>query len=154
MSVNKRKREKVCMKTNDRERLVRKPEKHSCHLVLNVRDLPASLAFNLAFITGSSVGNATWLALLRHFLAFTSIRRAGQRTSGSLSTCAVGILGVESYLQIGTPVAALPGAWCYMVGAGTEWPGISILWLGEVESLICNFCLSMAAHKLVWADPS
>ena len=57
LSVNKRKGEKVCMKTNDSERLVRKPEKHIRHLVLNARDLP------------------------RHF-AFTSIRWAGQRASG------------------------------------------------------------------------
>ena len=82
MSLNKRKREKVCMKTNDRERLVRKTEKHIRYLALNAWDLPAPLAFDLAFVTGSSVGNATWLAMLRHFLAFTTIRRAGQRTSG------------------------------------------------------------------------
>ena len=81
MSVNKRKREKVCMRTNDGERLVRKPEKYIRHLVLNARDLPRHLAFDLALETGSSVGNAISLALLRHFLAFTSIRRAGQRTS-------------------------------------------------------------------------
>ena len=56
----------------------------SAHLVLNARDLPRHLAFDLALETGSSVGNATSLALLRHFLAFTSIRRAGQRTSGLL----------------------------------------------------------------------
>ena len=82
MSVNKRKREKVSMKTNDGERLVRKPEKHIRHLVLTARDLPSHHAFDLALETGSSVGNATSLALLRHSLAFTSIRRAGQRTSG------------------------------------------------------------------------
>ena len=57
-------------------------EKHIRHLVLNARDLPASLAFDLTFVTGSSVGNATWLLLLHHSLAFTSIRRAGQCTSG------------------------------------------------------------------------
>ena len=32
-----------------------------------------------------------------------------------------------SDLQIGTPVATLPGAWCYRVSAGTGWPGVSIL---------------------------
>ena len=64
---------------NDRERLVRK---HIRHLVLNARDLPAALAFDLALVTGSSVGNVTSLALLRHFLAFISIRWSGQRTSG------------------------------------------------------------------------
>ena len=72
------------MKTNDGERLVRKPEKHIRHLVLNARDLPRHLEFDLALETGSNVGNATSLALLRHCLAFTSIRGAGQRTSGLL----------------------------------------------------------------------
>ena len=52
-----------------------------------------------------------------------------------------------SDLKIGTPVATLPGAW-------TGRPGVSILWLGEVERLICNFYLSVAARKTVWADPS
>ena len=55
---------------------------------------------------------------------------------------------------IGTSVATLPGAWRYRVSPGTCWPGVSILWLGEMESLICNFYLSVAAHKIVWADPS
>ena len=55
---------------------------------------------------------------------------------------------------IGTPVATLPGAWHYRVSAGTGQPGVSILWLGEVESLICNFYYSVAACKFVYADPS
>ena len=55
-------------------------EKHISQLALNARDLPCHLAFDLALETGSRVGNATWLALLRHCLAFTRIRRAGQRT--------------------------------------------------------------------------
>ena len=64
--------------------------------------------------------------------------------------------GVESYqwLKLGTPVATLPGAWCYTVSAGTGWLGVSILWLGEMESLFCNFYLSVAACKIVWAGPS
>ena len=53
-----------------------------------------------------------------------------------------------SDLKIGTPVATLPGAWHYRVSAGTGRPGVSILWLGEVESLSCNFYLSVAARKL------
>ena len=52
-------------------------------------------------------------------------------------------------LKIGTPVATLPGAWYYRVSAGTGQLGVSILWLGEVESLICIFYLSVAAHKIV-----
>ena len=59
-----------------------------------------------------------------------------------------------SDFNIGTPVATLPGAWRYRVSAGTGRPGVSILWLGEMESLVCNFCLNVAARKIVWADPS
>ena len=49
-----------------------------------------------------------------------------------------------SDLKMCTPVATLPGAWHYGVSAGTGRPCVSILWLGETESLICNFCLSVA----------
>ena len=76
---------------------------------------------------------------------------------GSILACADGIFSGSSHtsnLKTGTPVATLPSAWCCRVSAGTGWPGVSILWLGEMESLVCNFCLSVAAHKLVWADPS
>ena len=59
-----------------------------------------------------------------------------------------------SDIKIGIPVATLPGAWRYRVSAGTGRPGVSILWLGEEESLICNFYLSAAARTIVWADPS
>ena len=55
-----------------------------------------------------------------------------------------------SDFKIGTPVATLPGAWCYRVSTGTGWPGVSILWLGRVESLMCNFYLIVAARTLVW----
>ena len=55
--------------------------------------------------------------------------------------------------KIGTPVATLPGAWRYRVSAGTGWAGVSMLWLGEMESWICNVYLSVAARKIVWADP-
>ena len=43
----------------------------------------------------------------------------------------------------------LPGAWRYRVSAGTGWPGVSILRLGEMESLVCNFCLSVTARRIV-----
>ena len=59
-----------------------------------------------------------------------------------------------SDFKIGTPVAALPGAWHYRVSTGTGRPGVSILRLGEVERWICNFYLSVAARKIVRADPS
>ena len=54
-----------------------------------------------------------------------------------------------SDLKIDTPVAALPGAVHYWVSTETGWPSVSILRLGEVESLICSFYLSVAAHTVV-----
>ena len=80
----------------------------------------------------------------------------GERWNVPPQTCA-GIFSGSSHtsdLKIGTPVATLPGAWRYRVSTGTGRPGVSILWLGEVERLICNFYLSVAAGKIVWADPS
>ena len=40
-------------------------------------------------------------------------------------------------------------AWCYRVSAGTGRPGVSILRLGEAESWICKFCLSVVARTIV-----
>ena len=79
-----------------------------------------------------------------------------RKIPGSNAACA-GIFSGSSHtsdLKIGTLVATLSGAWRYRVSTGTGRPGVSILWLGEVERLICNFCLSVAARKIVWADPS
>ena len=50
-------------------------------------------------------------------------------------------------------MATLPVVWRYWVNPGTGWPGVSILSVGEVESLVCNLCRSVAARKLVWAGP-
>ena len=63
-------------------------------------------------------------------------------------------LSPTSDLKIGTPVVTLPGAWRHRVSHETGRPSVSILWLGEVESWICNFYLSVAACTLVWADRS
>ena len=59
-----------------------------------------------------------------------------------------------SDLKIGTRVATLPGAWHSRVGTGTGRPGVSILWLGEVESWIYNFYLIVTARQIVRADLS
>ena len=59
-----------------------------------------------------------------------------------------------SDFELGIPVATLPGARRYGVSGGTGLHGVSILWLGEIESLINSFCLSVAARAVVWADPS
>ena len=39
-----------------------------------------------------------------------------------------------SDLKLGTPVATLPGTWRFTAGAGTGWPGVRRLWLGELDS--------------------
>ena len=54
-----------------------------------------------------------------------------------------------SEFKIGTPVASLSHPWHYRASARTGWPGVSTLWLSEIVSLICNFCLSVAAHAIV-----
>ena len=80
-----------------------------------------------------------------------------RKIPGSNPACA-GIFSGSSHtsdFKVGTPVATLPGAWRYRVSTGTGRPGVSsILWLGEVDRLICNIYLSVAARKIVWADPS
>ena len=82
--------------------------------------------------------------------------KASRRILGSNLTCVRIFSGLShtSDLKIGTLVATLPGAWCSRVSAGNGRPSVSILWLGEMESLICNIYLSVAACKIVWADPS
>ena len=70
---------------------------------------------------------------------------------GSNPAC-TGIFPGSSHISdfnIGTLVATLTGAWRYRVSAGTGWPGVSILWLGEMESLVCNFHLSVEARTIV-----
>ena len=79
-----------------------------------------------------------------------------RKVPGSNPACS-GIFSGSSHtsdFNIGTPVATLPGARRYRDSAGTGRPGVRILWLGEIESLICSFYLSVAARKIVCADPS
>ena len=79
-----------------------------------------------------------------------------RKIQGSNPACA-GMFSGSSHtsdLKIGTPVATLPGTWRCRVSTGTGRPGVSILRLGEVERLICNFYHSVAARKIVWAGPS
>ena len=41
--------------------------------------------------------------------------------------------------RTGIAIAVLPDTWRYRVSAGTGWFGVSILWLGEIGSVICSF---------------
>ena len=43
----------------------------------------------------------------------------------------------------------LQRTWHYKVNARTGWCSVSVLWLSDIESSICNFCHSVAAHKNV-----
>ena len=69
--------------------------------------------------------------LLAHRLVGLVVRRLlrERKIPGSNPACA-GIFSGSSHtsdLNIGTPVATLPGAWRYRVSAGTGRPGVSIL---------------------------
>ena len=57
---------------------------------------------------------------------------------------------LTSDLNIGTPVATLSDAWRCRVSAVTGWSSVSILWLGEVESLIFSFYLSVSEQIRPW----
>ena len=57
-------------------------------------------------------------------------------------------------LEIGALAANLQGDWCSRVSAGTGWPRVRMLCLGEMASLVGNFYLSIAARAVVSADPS
>ena len=96
----------------------------------------------------------TWVNRLVGLVAKTSASRTADLGFDShLPHGDFSRLSHTSDLKLGTPLATLPGTWHHRVNAGTTWPGVSILWLGEVESLICNFYLSEAARTIVWADP-
>ena len=69
-------------------------------------------------------------------------------------------LGPSSWLshtsdtKIATPVATWQGMWLYGVSTWTGLPGVSIVWLGEIANLICNFYFSIAVCTIVWVDSS
>ena len=56
-----------------------------------------------------------------------------------------------SDFKTGSSAAALLGAWCNGVSAGTGWPGVNILRVAKIGYLICNFLLSAVPeiHKQV-----
>ena len=51
-------------------------------------------------------------------------------------------------------VVTLRGTWQYRVIARIGWPGVSKLWVGEMASLICSFCLIVEACTNVKANLS
>ena len=100
----------------------------------------------------------TWRILQLNRLVGLVVKASASRAEdpGFDSACARIFSGSShtSDSKIGAPVATLPGAWRCRVSTGTGQPGVSILWLGEMESLVCSFSLSVTAPKIVWADLS
>ena len=90
---------------------------------------------------------------INHFIGLVvkaSAFRAEALEFGSYMCCGdFSSLSHTSDLKICTLVATLPDTWHNRVRTGTGWPDVGILWLGDVESLICNFYLSVTAHKVV-----
>ena len=69
--------------------------------------------------------------------------------SGEVSTSRARDPGIDSHFTQGQVIPVT----C-RVSAGTGWPTVSILWLGEIASLIWNFYLSVAARTTVQAEPT
>ena len=65
------------------------------------------------------------LSELTPALARLESRRPGVRISLAIGFFRGRVIPETS--KLGTPVATLPGAWCYRVSAGTGQPGVSIL---------------------------
>ena len=76
------------------------------------------------------------------------VKRSASRVAGlgSIPTFSVGIF--RGRVIPVTSKLALQWLPCQAPGAGTGWPNVGILCLGEIESVICNFYLSVAASKL------
>ena len=54
--------------------------------------------------------------------------------------------------KTGILVATLPDDWSYVIIARTGWPGVGILWLGEIASSIDNLYISISAHAIIWTE--
>ena len=78
-----------------------------------------------------------WLRFLRIWPFFKSSHWGSCIPSswiylGLIPAFSVGIFFGSSHtrdLNIGSPAASLPGAWCYRVSTRTGWPHVSILWM-------------------------
>ena len=118
--------------------------------------LPGTWRYRVSAGTGWPGVSILWLGEMESLIDNFYLSVAARKIPGSNPACASIFSGSSdtSDFKIGTLVATLPGTWRYRVSAGTGWPGVSILWLGEMESLIGNFYLSVAARKIVCVDPS
>ena len=111
------------------------------------------LLFLTPFHLGGQYTDARGLSLQGDRLVGLVVKASASRAEGPgfESRLRRDFSGFFGDLKLGTPVVTLPGVWRYRVSAGTGRPSVSILRLGEVESLIY---LSVAARKMVRADSS
>ena len=89
--------------------------------------------------------------VVRHHIVSRRTKDQSPHLPGSSPICDI---GAPVYIETDVPVATLPGLRHSRISAGTGWFSVSMLWLSEISSLMCNFCLSVAPHINVWADPS
>ena len=75
--------------------------------------------------------SSLYLLLVDHRIVGLVVRRPPrERKIPGWNPAGGGIFSGSSHasdFKIGTPVATLPGAWCYRVSGGTGRPGVSIL---------------------------
>ena len=72
-----------------------------------------------------------------------------ERKIPGLNPACAGIFSGSSHisdLKLCTPVATLSGAWRYRVSAGTCRPGVSMLWLSEIEEVGSATFISVWQH--------
>ena len=87
-------------------------------------------SFLTAKLTGKHWLHSTVSLLADHLVGLVVRRLPRERMIPDSNPACTGIFSRSSHtsdLKIGTPVATLPGAWCYRVSTGTGWPGVSIL---------------------------
>ena len=95
----------------------------------------STVAFLLKMITSLSLSLSLSLSHTHththtHRFVGLVVRRPRERKVPSSNPACAGIFSGSSHtsvLNIGTPVATLPGAWRYRVSTGTGRPGVSIL---------------------------
>ena len=115
---------------------------------------PGNMLFNpLAFTPARSIQHPSLSPFFSHCLVDLVVKASASRAEDPWFECHLHEIfpgsSHTSDLKIGFPVTTLPGAWHYRINAGTGWRDVSILRLGEIESLVCNFYLSVAARKIV-----
>ena len=140
--------------------LVGNPRYHARDTPFWLGTLVMIIALIILFMT-ITIAVLVWLIEIGCHTTCTSlvgllVKVSNMRTEDPGFNSCLGIFSELSYqwLKNWHSRATLPGAWHDRVSAETGQPGVSILWLGGEESLICNFFLSVAAHKLVWAGTS